>query len=109
MALIKPGQAPEKVEISGTSLNELYQLLECEYVKELRIHDDTFIMYDEDAKDNGKPRNPMATELLQFAGGRADDFIAGSFIITGVDDEGEMIEADLNGLMDAVENWRRHA
>ncbi|WP_280395534.1 DUF3846 domain-containing protein [Nocardia brasiliensis] len=106
--LIAPAEEPQKVEITGKSLDELYQILNCEYVEMIRLHEDTVMWFDGDAKATGKPRNEAATKFLQFAGGMYGDYVAGSILITGVDDEGEIAEADLKAFMDAVEAYEKN-
>lgn len=63
------------------TLQEFYGLLSCVYVEWFTLKEGRTLIFDEDAKRKGLPRNLRATQLLHHAGGMPCDFIAGNALL----------------------------
>ncbi|KIA60247.1 DUF3846 domain-containing protein [Nocardia vulneris] len=107
VVLIKPDEAPQTVEISG-SMEDILRLLDCDYAETVTLTPATLLLHSDSAKRESRAENVGATVFFQYAGARFEDHIAGNAVIVGVDDEGEFAEPDLNTLMSAVEAYEKN-
>lgn len=82
--LIKPDgeQLPVTPKNETFTLEEMYDLLECSCVQIIQLHDGRIMWIDENGKLKRHYINPIATVLLEMAGGGPGDYIAGSALIT---------------------------
>ncbi|MBU4264358.1 MAG: DUF3846 domain-containing protein [Proteobacteria bacterium] len=64
------------------TLKEMYSLLSCSMVEVICLENGLFMWIDEEGKFKPHYVNPEATTMFHASGGMADDYIAGSALIT---------------------------
>lgn len=71
----------------GFTLDEMYALLDCQYVERIITSNERDLWYDEEGKMRGAAVNVVATNMLARAGGIPGDVIVGDALLT---EEGEV-------------------
>ena len=86
--LIRPDGSTRTVLAEGSSftLEEMYFLLDCSMIQPVYLEDDRIMVIDEEGKLKPHFVNSLATELLHKAGGLQADYIAGSALITEINE-----------------------
>lgn len=80
--LIEPGGSNKEVEPANKtfSLQEMYEYVGCEIVEFVYMNNGNVMVIDEEGKNNAKPLNSEATQIVQhnlFPG----DYIAGNALV----------------------------